>query len=581
MGNNKKGRVLMNKSSNRVGLKKSLLTTISRSALLRYSYLAGAGVAGVLLALPLHYARALNLYDGTQYGNDLEINLTTTLSYTGAYRVNSPSQVLAGPTNANGNDGDANFRSGVVGNLFEAVPVLDIKDGNYGMHVSGQLYLNTPYLGTNQNNQPDTINSIYNSKTTDFSSATRNVEGENAQFLDAFAFGQHQFDDGQTLALKVGRQVLFWGQSLFYASNSIAGGQAPINIVSAQNLVNPQAQQIFMPVGQAVVTYQPISGLTLQGYYQFEWEHDYFQGVGSYFSSSDILDKGGQSVIVGAIPGVGNEYFLRQKDLTPPSQNGQFGISAQYQTTNVDYGVFVERFDAKTPAIYAYAGSGVGPVSTAVANGLAVGQYQLVYPRDIWLEGVSASTTVGAANVAGEISTRQHQPLVAEGFGIPTPGSPGNGNSDPLYPVGDTWNAQLSTIYVSPALSFDPGGITFQGETIVNHLISVTDNRAALVVGHQGTAAAFDFAIIPSYYNVLPSLTLTFPVSLSYDFLGRSAVDQTLYHGNAQLDVGVSGTYKAVWIATLTYQDYLGSPQTTYNALADRGFVSLNLQHSF
>jgi hypothetical protein len=58
-------------------------------------------------------------------------------------------------------------------------------------------------------------------------------------------------------------------------------------------------------------------------------------------------------------------------------------------------------------------------------------------------------------------------------------------------------------------------------------------------------------------------------------------VDQSLYHGNAQLDVGVSGTYKGVWIATLTYQDYLGAPQTTYNGLADRGFVSLNLQHSF
>ncbi len=571
----------MNRNSNQLGLKKWLLTTISRSALLRCDYLAVAGVAGLLLALPPHSAVAFNLYDGSQYGNSLEVNLTTTLSYTGDYRVNSPSQVLAGPTNANGNDGDANFRSGVVGNLFEAVPVLDIKDGNYGMHVSGQFYINTPYLGSNQNNQPSTLNSIYNGKTTDFSSGTRNIDGQNAQLLDAFVFGQHQFGNGQTLALKVGRQVLFWGQSLFYATDGISGGQAPINIVSAQNLVNPQAQQIFMPVGQAVVTYQPFSGLTLQGYYQFEWEHDYFQGVGSYFSSSDILDKGGQSVIVGAIPGIGNEYFLRQRDLSPPSQNGQFGISAQFQTANVDYGIFGERFDAKAPEVYAHPGAGFGPVSTAVASGLAVGQYQVVYPRDIWLEGVSASTTVGAANVAGEISARQHQPLVAAGFGIPTPGNPGNANSDPLYPAGDTWNAQLSTIYLSPGLSFDPGGITFQGEAIVNHLISVTDNRAALVVGHQGTAAAFDFAIIPSYYNVLPSLTLTFPVSLSYDFLGRSAVDQSLYHGNAQLDVGVSGTYKGVWIATLTYQDYLGAPQTTYNGLADRGFVSLNLQHSF
>ena len=56
----------------------------------------------------------------------------------------------------------------------------------------------------------------------------------NAQFLDAFGFAKHDFGDGQSLELKVGRTVLFWGQSLFLPTDSIAGGQAPINIVSAQ-----------------------------------------------------------------------------------------------------------------------------------------------------------------------------------------------------------------------------------------------------------------------------------------------------------------------------------------------------------
>src|ERR1700722_12166942 len=206
--------------------------------------------AGALLMVTVpNMAQAVNLYDGTNDGNNLEINLTTTVSYTGTYRVNSPSAILAGPTNANGNDGDANFRSGIAGNLFEAVPVLDIRDGNYGAHFSGQFYLNTPYLGTNQNNQAGTLNSIFVNKNTDFTSATRNVDGENAQLLDAFVFGQHDFADGQSLQLKVGRQVLFWGQSLFFGNDGIAGGQAPTNVVSAQNEINPQSQQVFMPVG--------------------------------------------------------------------------------------------------------------------------------------------------------------------------------------------------------------------------------------------------------------------------------------------------------------------------------------------
>jgi hypothetical protein len=524
-------------------------------------------------------AKAINLYDGANAGNGLEINLTTTLSYAGFLRVNSPSAILAGPTNANGNDGDANFRHGIVGNQFEVLPVLDIRDGDFGAHFSGQAYLNTSYLGTNQNNQPGTLNAVFVAKNTDFTSATRNVNGENAQLLDAFVFGQHRFDDGQTLQVKVGRQTLFWGQSLFFPSNGISGGQAPINVITAQDTPNAQAQQVFMPVGQAVITYQPISGTTIQGYYQFEWEHDYFQGAGAYFNSADYLDKGGQSIIAASgVPGVGNEYLLRNKDLNPESQNGQFGLSVQQQLGDWDLGLYGLRYDAKAPEIYAFPGQdGVRPVS----GGIAVGNYQVVYPRDIEIYGGSFSTSLGGANVAGEISTRRHMPLIGSGFGIPTATNPGNANSDPLYPVGNTLMGQVSTIYQLPGIPLDPGGIVIDAEAAMNHLLSVTSNRQALVVGHQATAAAFDIVATPTYYNVLPGLQMSFPVGISYNFLGRSQIDPSMYHGTATFDVGITATYRFVWIASLTYQDYLGKPDTVYNGDADRGYLSLNLQRTF
>lgn len=546
---------------------------------MKYAGLVSVCATGAFLTgLPVR-AVALNLYNGTQYGNNVEINLTTTVSYTGMYRVNSPSAILTGPANANGSEGDINFRHGVVGNLFEAVPVLDVKDGDYGAHVSGQIYLNTVYLGTNQNNQPGTLNALYVGKSTDFTSATRNVDGENAQLLDAFVYAQHQFAGDQTVQLKVGRQVLFWGQSLYFPTDGISGGQAPINVVAAQNLINPQAQQVFMPVGQAVLTYNPRPDVTLQGYYQFEWEHDYLQGAGAYFNGNDFLDKGGQSLIVGNVPGVGNEYFLRSKDISPGHQNGQFGLSVQFEVSNWDFGLFGERFDAKTPEVYAYPGAGgVAAISTPVAAGLAVGRYALVYPRDIWLEGGSFSTNIGAANVAGEVSARENQPLAT---GLNVPAASNNTNGNPAYPVGTTLDMQLSTIYVTPALSFDPGGATVTGEVVVNHVLGGIKNKAALSPGLQGTAAAFDLGIAPTYYNVVSNLDVTIPVSITYDFLGRSEMDTSIYHGNGVFDVGVTGTYRHTWIASLSYQDYLGKPNTTYNQIADRGFVSLNLQHTF
>jgi hypothetical protein len=564
----------MNQISGGISLRKKLLSTIG-DATIRLPCLAGAGIVGILIGAIPDSAKAFNLYDGSNAGNNLEINLSTTISYTGLLRVNNPSKILAGPTNANGNDGDSNFQHGLVGNLFEAVPVLDIRDGDYGAHFSGQFYLNTSYLGTNQNSQPGTLNSIFVSKNTDFTSATRNVDGENAQLLDAFVFGQHQFGD-QTLQLKLGRQVLFWGQSLFFASDDISGGQAPINVVTADNTINPQSQQVFMPVGQAVLTYQPTPNTTIQGYYQFEWEHDYFEGAGSYFNGSDILDKGGQSVIVG-----NGQFFLRNKDLTPPTENGQFGLSVQQLVGTWDLGLYGMRFDAKAPAVYAFPGQGIGPIATAVATGEAVGRYQLVYPRDIWLEGASFSTNFGAANVAGELSARQHQPLVAAGFGMPSATNPGNANSDPLYPVGNTLNASVSAIYTSSGIPLDPGGVAFEGEVVLQHVIAVTSMKSALAPGLQATAAAFDIGLTPTYFNVLPNLTVTFPIGLRYGFLGRSEIDSSIYHGTGTLNVGITGTWRSKWIASLNYQDYLGKPNPTFNDNADRGFVSLNLQYSF
>jgi hypothetical protein len=141
-------------------------------------------------------------------------------------------------------------------------------------------------------------------------------------------------------------------------------------------------------------------------------------------------------------------------------------------------------------------------------------------------------------------------------------------------------------IYVSPGLPFDPGGVTFTGEVAMNHLVSVTKNRDQLRPYGQATAAAFQFVITPAYYDVLPSLNITLPIGLNYNFLGRSEVDQSMQHGTATFNVGVSANYLNAWTATLTYQDYLGKPSTlaedtTYNTLADRGYVSLNLQRSF
>jgi hypothetical protein len=523
-----------------------------------------AGTAAGLVFATSNPAQAINLYDGAAAGNNVIVNLNTTLSYTPIFRTNNPSAILTGPANANGSEGDIDFAHGLVSNQFEILSVLDIRDGDYGAHFSGQAYINTSYLGTNQNNQPFTLNPISVAKNNDFTSATRNVEGLNAQVLDAFAYGTWHIGE-QAITLKVGRQTLLWGQSLFLAQNGIAYGQAPINVITAQNTPNAQAQQIFSPVPQAVVTYQPNSTVTLQAYYQFVWEKYLLQGVGGYFSSTDILDAGGQRLLLAGTNQLPQFTALRGHNITPPDNNGQFGASLQLTLGNYDLGFYGLRFDSKTPAIY-YA-----PLSA---------DYYLVYPRDIWIEGTSLSTTVGPANVAGEISFRQHMNL-AGGLGISLPNNVGNANSDPLYPTGNTVAGQASAIYVSPGIPLDPGGVTVDGEIGFNHVLSVTANDASISQGRTSTAADMEVVATPNYYNVIPNLTLGFPIGFTYNLLGRSMIESTENHGTGSINFGVTATYKVTWIASMTFNDFLGAPNTVLNGLADRNYILLNFQHSF
>ena len=544
-------------------LKQNLL---NGGAALRWSAVLGAAAGMCVVLSPT--ARAFSVYNGSYAGQTLEINLDTTVEYSNIFRVNSPSAVLTSDINAN--DGDLDFRHGLVDNTFDALPVFDIKYGNYGVHVSGEFFIDTPYLGESQNNSPSTYNPYSVAKPTDFTSATRNVNGQNAILLDAFVYGTHYFDDGQqTATLKVGRQTLLWGQSLFFPQNGIAAGQAPDDVIKAQTLPNAQVQQIVLPVGQVVATYAPSTNLSFQAYYQFEWKPDSLQGVGAYFSTTDILDKGGERII--ALPGL---YLYRLKDLRPPINNGQFGASVQGTIGSFDLGLYALRYDSKAPeGVYTGAAApGGGPGN--------IESYWVIYPRDIQIYGASVSTVTNfGAQIGAEISGRRNMPLVS--VAAPFTAYPGSANAGALYPVGSTAAAQVSTIYVSPGIPLDPGGVTFDGEFAMNHVISVAMNQALLEPYRNETAGAFQFTISPTYDNLLPSLDLSFPVGIHYSLFGRSQVDSQMNHGTGYVNVGVSGTYRAVWTGSLTYQDYFGAPNPTLNALADRGFVEFSVQRTF
>ena len=105
------------------------------------AYLVAGAAGGLLGSIPTP-AQAFNIYDGAMSDNNLQINLNTTISYTGIVRTNNPSKVLTGADNINGSEGDINFAHGLASNEFEVVPILDITDG-FTAHISAVKPMST------------------------------------------------------------------------------------------------------------------------------------------------------------------------------------------------------------------------------------------------------------------------------------------------------------------------------------------------------------------------------------------------------------------------------------------------------
>src|SRR6266446_3438158 len=167
---------------------------------------------------------------------DLSLRWDNTLKYSTAARVRGQSPILttasAGPNPnvINSDDGDRNFGKGLISNRLDLLSEFDVayrKD--FGLRVSGAAWYDDVYNKRNDNDSPSTANSL-SVPNNQFTRDTRDLHGRKAEVLDAFAYAN--FDLGSTRAqFKVGKHTLLWGESLFFAQNGIAWGQAPLDIV--------------------------------------------------------------------------------------------------------------------------------------------------------------------------------------------------------------------------------------------------------------------------------------------------------------------------------------------------------------
>jgi hypothetical protein len=296
---------------------------------------------------------------------------------------------------------------------------------------------------------------------TELSDEALDWAGRRVELLDAYAWWQ--FGRGE---IRAGRQVLNWGESTF-----IPGGIGIINPVDVSALRVPGAElrEAYRPVGLAWLSLDLSSTLSVEGFYQFEWEETVIDPPGTYFSTNDFAGRGGTHVFLAfaSFPDTGVSPFFMQPPVDYPfmgvprgpdqeaEDGGQYGIALRWflpalggtelgfyyinyhsrlPTINGVTGTLQGALDAQAAApsaalaVYAALGvpPGVSPEADAAAAGAAqaaavatfanTANYFVAYPEDIKLYGLSWNAQLGTSGIAfqGEASYRQDAPYLVD-----------------------------------------------------------------------------------------------------------------------------------------------------------------------
>ena len=495
----------------------------------------------------------------------IDIRLDTTLRTSLGLRLERPNAALSGDANAD--DGDRAFRRGVISERVDFTSQLDVSRGDLGFNLSVDGWYDAAYEASDANHSTATFNPV-SVPANRFPADVRRLMGATVELSNAYLHDKFEIG-GLPVTVRVGRQTLLWGESLFFPQDGIAAAQAPVDVIKQLSQPLVENRELFLPVGQADIRMSLPYGLSIEAYYQFEWRRDRTPGVASYFSTSDVLDVGGQR----AFRPDGSALF-RGKDMTP-SGIGQFGTALRRTSAAVDLGLYAIRYDAKEPQIAA-----IDQTSPT---------YRVVFPRGIELLGVSASTYLGDDTLAGELSERWHMPLVSRGLAsVPIRGLLGltgpqgassrGGAAQGGYATGETLHALVSfERQLRPGPLWDAA--VLDAEFAVTDLLGVESHPESRLAGTTKVASALEVVFTPRYYQVLPGLYLTPQVGAQVGLSGRSSVDPGMVAGTGNVTLSVAATYRTVWEAGISYTHFIGPSRD--QALADRDFVIFTVSRTF
>lgn len=372
---------------------------------------AGFALAGVL---PLLVAAHANAVEFSFAEGEVNGSIDTTVSYGQLWRVQGQDK---SNNDINGNDGNRNFDTGLVSEVYKVTSDLEVTYQNYGAFVRGTAFYDTQIMDKRNDyfdaNTPAQPSQSYPNDDS-FTYETRHKAGRNAEILDAYVYGNWDVAD-MPVGARLGRQVFNWGEGVFYR-----GGVNTTNPVDAAKFRLPgsELKEVLVPVEALSFNLGLTDNLSMDAFYQFNWKETAIDPVGTFFSETDLFADGGNQAYTsiagtsltqnlglpvpggsifslyntGAKCGVGGLCSGGKNFTYPGSQivhvadvgtdlnakdDGQFGVSFKYvveELNSTEFGAYFVNYHSKEPYIYAdlggYSGVDIQQLAANVGGGL-------------------------------------------------------------------------------------------------------------------------------------------------------------------------------------------------------------------
>ncbi|MBV8665810.1 MAG: DUF1302 domain-containing protein [Burkholderiaceae bacterium] len=197
---------------------------------------------------------------------------------------------------------------------------------------------------------------------------------EGAALTNAYVFGNFEPVEGKPLTIKLGDQVVNWGESLFIPGINQFGA------FNYQALVTPGTtiKDALLPIPQIDANWGLGDGLSLEGFYQLSWVKSVLPGCGTFWSISDVYNCGnsnavlfgdstgvnqyaqltGQTPLNALMTGIGmpNYHPNFSVPVLPDMKaknSGQGGLSLHYYADSIetDFGFYAAAYNQRTPML--------------------------------------------------------------------------------------------------------------------------------------------------------------------------------------------------------------------------------------